>query len=121
MTLGSNRVSRSSIFARIRSQSLRSALLSIPSADPPACVQGRNCERFRELYCTPSLPRVGTPSIYWELTNRRVLTMQWIDGVKLTDQKGMSKWGLDIVDLVDVGIECTLRQLLEAGYVRGET
>lgn len=133
------------------------------------------------------VPRVRVPAIKWEATSRRVITMEWIDGVKLTDEKGgwhsrvervcmpgrvhgngpcvclgvslvmpckcrhgsnlvrqaepaatpctpsapavtlchctpplrtaaMSALGLDIVDFVTVGIECTLRQLLEAGF-----
>ena len=53
--------------------------------------------------------RVGTPSIYWDFTSRRVLTMEWIEGVKLTDKEGMRRLGLSVVDFVDVGIECTLR------------
>lgn len=32
------------------------------------------------------MPRVRTPRIYWEATARRVLTMEWIDGVKLTNK-----------------------------------
>jgi hypothetical protein len=32
------------------------------------------------------MPRVRTPRIYWQATKRRVLTMEWIDGVKLTNQ-----------------------------------
>ncbi len=42
--------------------------------------------------------------------------MEWIEGVKLTDKAAMEAAGLDVVDFVDVGIECTLRQLLEHGY-----
>ena len=38
--------------------------------------------------------------------------MEWIDGVKLTDTKAMTAKNLKIVDFVDVGIECSLRQLL---------
>ena len=34
------------------------------------------------------VPRVRVPGIKWEATSRRVLTMEWIDGVKLTDEKG---------------------------------
>jgi aarF domain-containing kinase len=58
---------------------------------------------------------VRTPTIVWSATSRRVLTMQWIDGVKLTDRATMEAKGLDVVDFVGVGIECTLRQLLEHG------
>lgn len=46
--------------------------------------------------------------------------MEWIDGVKLTDKRKMDAAGLDIIDFVDVGIECTLRQLLEHGYFHAD-
>lgn len=66
---------------------------------------------MQELY--GSIPRVRVPKIIWGgLTSRRVLTMEWIDGVKLTDSFAMAQNGLKIVDFVDVGIECSLRQLL---------
>lgn len=35
-----------------------------------------------------SMARVRTPGIYWQATQRRVLTMEWIDGVKLTNKVG---------------------------------
>ena len=50
----------------------------------------------------------------------RVLCMEWIDGVKLTDKARMDAAGLEIIDFVDVGIECTLRQLLEHGYFHAD-
>ena len=56
------------------------------------------------------------PRIVWDATARRVLTMEWIDGVKLTDRARMAARGLRVVDFVDVGVECTLRQLLDKGY-----
>lgn len=80
--------------------------------------EGRNCERFQELYS--HVPRVRTPAIKWQATSRRVLTMEWIDGVKLTDKEAMANAGLDVVDFVTVGVECTLRQLLEAGFFHAD-
>ena len=55
-----------------------------------------------------------------ETVGYRVLCMEWIDGVKLTDKPKMDAAGLDIIDFVDVGIECTLRQLLEHGYFHAD-
>ena len=72
----------------------------------------------QELY--GSVPRIRTPRIIWAHTARRVLCMEWIDGVKLTDKEAMAAAGLDIVDFVDVGIECTLRQLLESGLFHAD-
>ena len=39
------------------------------------CAEGRNAERFQELY--GSMPRIRTPRIIWGATARRVLTMEW--------------------------------------------
>ena len=38
--------------------------------------------------------------------------MEWIDGVKLTDKEAMARNNLNITDFVDIGIQCSLRQLL---------
>ncbi|KAL3145629.1 hypothetical protein ABBQ32_003173 [Trebouxia sp. C0010 RCD-2024] len=80
--------------------------------------EGKSCEKFAELYA--HVPRVRTPGIHWSATARRVLCMEWIDGVKLTDKPKMDAAGLNIIDFVDVGIECTLRQLLEHGYFHAD-
>ncbi|KAK9815500.1 hypothetical protein WJX72_004714 [[Myrmecia] bisecta] len=80
--------------------------------------EGKSCEKFQALY--GMMPRVRTPGIFWDYTSRRVLTMEWIDGVKLTDKEAMARYGLNVVDLVDVGIECTMRQLLEHGYFHAD-
>lgn len=48
----------------------------------------------------------------WDYTSVHVLTMQWIDGVKLTNKPAMEAAGLEVTDFVDVGIEATLNQLL---------
>ncbi|CAL5221960.1 g4241 [Coccomyxa viridis] len=80
--------------------------------------EGLNAERFQELY--GNVPRIRTPRIMWAHTARRVLCMEWIDGVKLTDKAAMAAAGLDIIDFVDVGIECTLRQLLESGLFHAD-
>lgn len=31
-----------------------------------------------------------------------MLTMGWIEGVKLTNKEGMQQWGLNIIDFVNV-------------------
>lgn len=80
--------------------------------------EGRSCEKFQEMY--GNVPRVRAPRIIWQASGRRVLTMEWIEGVKLTDRARMAEAGLSIVDFVDVGIECTLRQLLDKGYFHAD-
>ncbi len=80
--------------------------------------EGRNAERFAQLY--GQLPEIYVPKIYWEYTQRRVLTMEWIDGIKLTEPEKLTAKGIDACHLIDVGVQCSLRQLLEHGFFHAD-
>jgi predicted unusual protein kinase regulating ubiquinone biosynthesis (AarF/ABC1/UbiB family) len=80
--------------------------------------EGHNAERFAELY--GHLPEIYIPKIYWQYTGRRVLTMEWIDGIKLTNIKEIQRKGIDATHLVEVGVHCSLRQLLEHGFFHAD-
>ena len=53
---------------------------------------------------------VHIPKVYQDLTTRRVLTTQWVDGVKLADADKET-----IQKLIPVGVELFLTQLLDIG------
>jgi predicted unusual protein kinase regulating ubiquinone biosynthesis (AarF/ABC1/UbiB family) len=80
--------------------------------------EGHNAEHFAQLY--GYLPEIYVPSIYWEYTNRRVLTMEWIDGTKLNQPKQILAQGINARHLIDVGVQCSLRQLLEHGFFHAD-
>ncbi|NEO81871.1 AarF/ABC1/UbiB kinase family protein [Moorena sp. SIO4G3] len=80
--------------------------------------EGRNAERFAKLY--GKLPEIYVPRIYWEYTGRRVLTMEWITGSKLTDMETIKAQGIDAKHLIEVGVNCSLRQLLEYGFFHAD-
>lgn len=80
--------------------------------------EGHNAEKFAELY--GHLPEIYVPKIYWEYTGRRVLTMEWINGTKLTNIKEVQAQGIDATHLVEVGVNCSLRQLLEHGFFHAD-
>jgi predicted unusual protein kinase regulating ubiquinone biosynthesis (AarF/ABC1/UbiB family) len=80
--------------------------------------EGRNAERFKQLY--GYLDEIYIPKIYWEYTARRVLTMEWVSGTKLTNIKEIQAQGIDATHLVEVGVECSLRQLLEHGFFHAD-
>ncbi|MGI0493377.1 ABC1 kinase family protein [Alkalinema pantanalense CENA528] len=80
--------------------------------------EGRNAERFNDLY--GYLPDIYVPKIYWDYTERRVLTMEWIEGTKLTNLKEVAEQGIDATYLVNIGVQCSLRQLLEHGFFHAD-
>jgi predicted unusual protein kinase regulating ubiquinone biosynthesis (AarF/ABC1/UbiB family) len=80
--------------------------------------EGQNAERFFQLY--GHMKDVYVPNIYWEYTNRRVLTMEWINGTKLTNTAELSAQGINARYLIEVGVQCSLRQLLEHGFFHAD-
>jgi predicted unusual protein kinase regulating ubiquinone biosynthesis (AarF/ABC1/UbiB family) len=80
--------------------------------------EGHNAELFAELY--GYLPEIYIPRIYWDYTARRVLTMEWITGTKLTNLLEVQAKGINATHLVEVGVECSLRQLLEHGFFHAD-
>lgn len=80
--------------------------------------EGRNAERFAQLY--GHLKDIYVPQIYWQYTNTRVLTMEWINGTKLTNIEALRNQGIDAAYLIEVGVQCSLRQLLEHGFFHAD-
>ncbi len=82
------------------------------------CNEASNAEAFARLHAHN--PRIAVPRIYREATSRRVLTMEWIDGVKLTNLEAVRGLGVDPDELVEVGVNCSLQQLLEHGFFHAD-
>ncbi|KAI3992408.1 hypothetical protein MKX01_030294 [Papaver californicum] len=80
--------------------------------------EGKNARRFKKLYADKV--EVLVPDIFWEYTAGKVLTMDWVNGVKLNEQEAIEGQGLKVLDLVNTGIQCSLRQLLEYGYFHAD-
>ncbi|XP_021901512.1 protein ACTIVITY OF BC1 COMPLEX KINASE 3, chloroplastic [Carica papaya] len=80
--------------------------------------EGQNARRFKKLYADKQ--DVLVPDIFWDYTSCKVLTMEWVDGVKLNEQEAIERQGLKVLDLVNTGIQCSLRQLLEYGYFHAD-
>ena len=77
-----------------------------------------NAEKFRKLHAHN--PRIAVPVIHWQATSRRVLTMEWIEGKKLTNLEAVRAIGVDPDDMVQVGVNCSLQQLLEHGFFHAD-
>ncbi len=80
--------------------------------------EAENAEKFRSFHLHNS--KIAVPKIYKEITSRRVLTMEWIDGIKLTNLEGVKKLGIDPNKMIDIGVQCSLEQLLEHGFFHAD-
>ena len=80
--------------------------------------EAENAEKFRNLHLHNS--KIAVPKIYKETTSRRVLTMEWIDGTKLTNLEGVKNLGIDPDKMIEIGVQCSLEQLLEHGFFHAD-
>ncbi|KAJ0666273.1 putative ABC-type Cd(2+) transporter [Helianthus annuus] len=92
-------------------------------------LEGQNAERFASLYgfrdsqqedTYPKEKWVKVPKIYWNYTRKAVLTMEWLDGIKLNDDAALRAADLNRKELIDKGLYCSLMQLLEVGFFHAD-
>ncbi|MCA1994739.1 MAG: AarF/ABC1/UbiB kinase family protein [Coleofasciculus sp. S288] len=80
--------------------------------------EGQNAEKFAHNFRND--PTVKVPIIYWSHTSQHVLTLEWINGCKLTDTKTLCAAGLDADAVIRTGVIAGLRQLLEHGFFHAD-
>ena len=80
--------------------------------------EGRNAEAFAVNFQDD--PTVKVPSIYWRYSSTKVLTLEWINGFKLTDTERVRQAELSTDGLIEIGVTTGLRQLLEFGFFHAD-
>lgn len=75
-------------------------------------------ERFRANFRDE--PDIYAPRVFWEHTSRRVLTTEYIDGIKITNREALLSAGVDIEGLLDRGVRANLRQLFQHGLFHAD-
>ncbi|KAK3240127.1 hypothetical protein CYMTET_50009 [Cymbomonas tetramitiformis] len=76
--------------------------------------EGENATRFA-ADMAEDLPQVVVPKTFADFTSRKVLTSGWLEGEKLSQSTA-----LDVGDLVNVGVICYLKQLLDTGFFHAD-
>ena len=65
-------------------------------------------------------PDFRVPAVDWDRTAHNVLTMEWIDGIPLSDQARLLKAGVDLPDLGRKVIQSFLRHALRDGFFHAD-
>jgi len=60
------------------------------------------------------------PAIDWDRTNSRVLTIEWIDGIKISDLDALKRAGHDLPDLARRLVLAFLTQAISAGHFHAD-
>ena len=80
--------------------------------------EGRNMDRFRKYFS--GTPIIYIPKVYWELTTPKVLTIEYIDGIKITDIASLDAAGLDRKAIAINGANITLKEVFEFRFFHAD-
>jgi len=81
--------------------------------------EAANAQRFNELYASVA-EQVFVPKVYSDLTTRKVLVMEFVDGSRLTDSAYLEKYNLNRSKLVDTLVQSSIRQILGNGFFHAD-
>ncbi|WP_052087906.1 ABC1 kinase family protein [Paenibacillus wynnii] len=80
--------------------------------------EGRNSEEFQLQFIHRD--DVVVPGIHWSYTTSKVLTMEFLEGVKINDFAQLDAWGVDRTKLAKSLIEIFVEQILLEGFFHAD-
>lgn len=80
--------------------------------------EARNLERFGNNF--QNNETIYVPALYKEFCTRKVLTMEFIDGIKITDTEKILANSLDRSVIVKRGTDLILKQIFELGFFHAD-
>lgn len=60
------------------------------------------------------------PKVEWELTARRVMMLEWVDGIRVADREALAKFGHDLQSLGSTVVQVFLKQALRDGFFHAD-
>jgi predicted unusual protein kinase regulating ubiquinone biosynthesis (AarF/ABC1/UbiB family) len=80
--------------------------------------EARSSARFQEMFAADD--RVAVPEIVWERSTRRVLTLEDVTAIKITDHAGLLAAGIDPVEVAPVFAAVMFDQLFADGFFHAD-
>ncbi|MDO4047511.1 AarF/UbiB family protein [Clavibacter michiganensis] len=80
--------------------------------------EARSSARFQEMFAAGE--RVAVPEIVWERSTRRVLTLEDVTAIKITDHTGLLAAGIDPVEVAPVFAAVMFDQLFADGFFHAD-
>jgi ubiquinone biosynthesis protein len=80
--------------------------------------EGRNADLFLANYKRDS--NVQIPRVYWEYSSKRVLTLEYLDGIKISDFAGLKKAQYSTVQIAKNLLDALFKQIYEEGFFHAD-
>ncbi|WP_413467340.1 ABC1 kinase family protein [Pleurocapsa sp. FMAR1] len=80
--------------------------------------EGRNADTFRRNFRAENWVRV--PRVYWKYASPKVLTLEYMPGIKISHYEAIEAAGLDRKLLARLGAKAYLQQILNGGFFHAD-
>lgn len=80
--------------------------------------EGRNADTFRRNF--RGFDWIHVPRVYWRYASPRVLTLEYMPGIKISHYEALEAAGLDRKLLAQLGARAYLHQLLDDGFFHAD-
>ncbi|MFQ5771502.1 MAG: ABC1 kinase family protein, partial [bacterium] len=80
--------------------------------------EGRNIEIFAKNFA--DFEHVCIPTVFWEYTTDKIITTEYIDGIKISEIAELEQAGCDLRFISHVGGKFILKQIFEDGFFHAD-
>ena len=80
--------------------------------------EGKNADRFRQNF--KGYPEIIVPRIYWSHTTEKVITLEYLPGIKINNRTQIETCNLNPKRINQIGVCCYLKQLLLDGFFQAD-
>ena len=105
-------------YGRINFDMLHEEFSRIIRAELDYLQEGKNAEKFSQNFKGDD--RVVFPAVYWEYTTRHVLTLEFVEGIKINDCEAIKADGINGADTAALLGEIYSRMIYLHGFFHGD-
>jgi len=80
--------------------------------------EGKNADTFRRNFRSDR--RIIVPRVYWRYASKRVLALEYLPGIKVSNYEALEAAGIDRKSIARIGAEAYLEQLLNHGFFHAD-
>ena len=80
--------------------------------------EGNNAEHFAQNF--RNVPQVRVPNVIWSHTTKKVLTLENVWGIKITEYEGITNSGVSRSDVANLLIDTYLKQIFDDGFFHAD-
>ena len=80
--------------------------------------EAANARRFREMFA--KRPAIVIPRVHDDYVSRRVLVLDWVNGIKINDYASLDAAGIDRIEAAKRTVEAYLHQFFEVGFFHAD-